>query len=243
MDCDGTLAPERMEVTPRVREAVAGLAARVPFGIVSSRDHHDIGRLAADLGLTAPQVSEGGARVFRPGDAEPLWIRSLAPGDAKAIVEFLGGGGHTFVAVDAGRRVTACADFADWEVTRVTADSLTPARAGEIAGELGGAMPGVRAEIVVRTDNGDWMVDFTHAEASKATAAAEFARLVGVPLGRTAGVGDGYNDLPLLRACGTAIAMDGAPEVLRDAADHVVPSARQDGLAEAIERLISPRIP
>ena len=243
MDCDGTLAPQRMEVTPRVRCAVSELARRVPFAIASSRDHHDIRWLAADLGLTAPQISEGGARVFRPGEAAPLWVRSLEPGDARAIVDHLEGAGHTFVAVDADRRVTESAEFTDWVVTRVTADSLTPGLARAIAGELAGAMPGVHAEIVVRTDNGDWMVDFTHALASKASAAAEFARLVGVPLSRTAGVGDGYNDIELLGACGTAIAMGQAPDALREAADHVAPSASEDGLAEAIERFISPRVP
>ena len=242
VDCDGTLAPRRMEVTPRVRRAVSELSQLVPVGIVSSRDHTDIGWLAADLGLTAPQISEGGARIFRAGRDEPLWIRSISPGDATAIVDFLEDAGHTFVAVDGGRRVTTCADFGEWAVTRITADSLIKERAEEISRTLGKAMQGVHTELVVRTDNGRWMVDFTHAEVSKASAATEFARLVDVPLPQIAGVGDSYNDRALLEACGTGIAMGQAPSELLSVADHVVPSAWDDGLAVAIEKHILPRV-
>ena len=242
VDCDGTLAPERMEVSPVVRRAVNSLAERMPVGIVSSRDHHDVGWLAADLGLTAPQISEGGARVFRVGERVPLWIRTIAADDAQSIVEFLDERGHTFSAVDGDRRVSASDDIKDWQLTRVTADSLKPQQAELIASGFCSSMAGVHTEIIVRTDNGDWMVDFTHAEATKASAAAEFARLVGVPLRQVVGVGDGYNDLSLLRACGSAVAMGHAPPSIREAADFVAPNAWQDGLAAAIDEFIAPRL-
>ena len=242
VDCDGTLAPERMEVTPAVRRAVTSLAQRMPVGIVSSRDHHDVGWLADDLGLTAPQVSEGGARVFRVGERVPLWIRTIAAGDARSIVEFLDERGHTFTAVDRDRRVSASDDIKDWLLTRVTANSLTPQQAEAIASGFGSSMAGVHTEIVVRTDNGDWMVDFTHAEATKASGAAEFARLVRVSLRQVVGVGDGYNDLSLLRACGSAVAMGHAPPSIKAAADYVAPTAWEDGLAAAIDEFIAPRL-
>lgn len=242
VDCDGTLAPRHMEVTPAVRRAVTSLASLLPVGIISSRDHTDIGWLASDLGLTAPQVSEGGARVFRVGQPAPLWIRTIGPREARSIIEFLSASGHTFTAVDGNRRVSTPAEITDWTLTRITADSLMPGQARAIASDFGRSMPAVHTEIVVRTDNGNWMVDFTHFEASKEAGAAQFARLVDVPLCQVAGVGDGYNDLGLLRACGTAIAMGNAPAEVRAAADHVAPSAAEDGLASAIAEFIEPRL-
>ena len=242
VDCDGTLAPERMEVSPVVRRAVTSLAQRMPVGIVSSRDHHDVGWLAADLGFTAPQVSEGGARVFRTGEHVPLWIRTLAADDAHSIVQFLDERGHTFSAVDGDRRISTSAEIRDWQLTRVTANSLESQQAELIASGFGGSMAGVHTEIVVRTDNGDWMVDFTHEEATKASGAAEFARWVGVPLRQVVGVGDGYNDLSLLRACGSAVAMGHAPPSIKAAADYVAPTAWEDGLAAAINEFIEPRL-
>ena len=231
VDCDGTLAPQRMEVTTRVRNAVTRLARRVPVGIVSSRDHLDVRQLAGELGFTAPQVSEGGARVFRVGLDEPLWVKVLEPRDARSIVELLEAEGHTFDAVDSNRRVSASAEISDWQLTRVTANALSPQQAAALAARVGGAVDSVHAAVIIRTDNGDWMVDFTHAAATKATAADRFARLVGVPLGQITGVGDSFNDLPLLQACGTAVAMGQAPPSVVEAADYVAPSAWEDGLA------------
>ncbi len=44
----------------------------------------------------------------------------------------------------------------------------------------------------------------------------------GVPLARVLAIGDSYNDLPLLRAAGFAVAMGSAPESLKAEADAVV---------------------
>jgi hypothetical protein len=224
VDCDGTLAPQHMEVTGRVRNAVTLLAQQVPVGIVSSRDHLDVRWLAGELGFTAPQVSEGGARVFSVGTRDPLWVKTLQPEDARSIVEFLVAEGHSFNAIDGLRRVSKSADISDWQITRLAANSLLPEQAKAIAAEIGESMRDV------------------HAEATKASGAAQFARLVGVPLSQVAGVGDSFNDLPLLQACGTAVAMGQAPQSLKEAADYVAPSAWEDGLAVAIDEFIAPRL-
>jgi HAD superfamily hydrolase (TIGR01484 family) len=242
VDCDGTLAPRDMVVTGPVRAAITQLAEQVPVGIVSSRDHLDIRWLAGELGFTAPQVSEGGARVFSVNTQEPLWVKALEPGDARSIVEFLVAEGHSFNAIDGLRRVSEAAEISDWQITRLAADSLLPEQAKAIAAEIGETMDEVHAAVIIRTDNGEWMIDFTHAEATKASGAAQFAKAVGVPLSQVVGAGDSFNDLPLLRACGTAIAMGQAPQSLKEAADYVAPSAWEDGLAVAIDEFIAPRL-
>jgi HAD superfamily hydrolase (TIGR01484 family) len=242
VDCDGTLAPRDMEVTDRVRAAVTLLAQRVPVGIVSSRDHHDIRWLAGELGFTAPQVSEGGARVFSASTQDTMWVKALEPRDARSIVDFLVAERHSFNAIDGLRRVSKLADISDWQITRLAANSLLPEQARAIAAEIGETMDNVHAAVIIRTDNGEWMVDFTHAEATKASGAAQFARAVGVPLSQIAGVGDSFNDLPLLQACGAAVAMGQAPQPLKEVADYVAPSAWQDGLAVAIDEFIAPRL-
>ena len=231
-----------MEVTARVRDAVTELAAQVPVGIVSSRDHFDIRWLAGDMGFTAPQISEGGARVFAVGADEPLWVKPLEAGDGRAIVEYLEAAGLSFGAIDGTRRVSGSGEIKDWRLTRISAYSLTPEEAKDVARRVGDATHDVHAAVIIRTDNGEWMVDFTHAEATKAAAAAQFAGLVGVPLDEIAGVGDSFNDLPLLEACGSAVAMGQAPPSLKSAANYVAPSVWEDGLATAIEKFISPRL-
>lgn len=64
------------------------------------------------------------------------------------------------------------------------------------------------------------------------------ANRLGVPLDRTMAIGDSWNDAPLLRAAGFAVAMGSAPPELREVADAVVADVRGDGVAEAIERYV-----
>lgn len=49
-------------------------------------------------------------------------------------------------------------------------------------------------------------------------------------------IGDGYNDLPMLRLAGLGVAMDNAQEILKKEADFVTLSNEQDGVAEVVER-------
>ncbi|KKS86821.1 MAG: hypothetical protein UV61_C0006G0022 [Candidatus Gottesmanbacteria bacterium GW2011_GWB1_43_11] len=52
------------------------------------------------------------------------------------------------------------------------------------------------------------------------------------------GVGDGYNDFPLLMACGLKIAMGNAVPDLKAIADFVAPGVEEDGVAVVIEKFI-----
>jgi Cof subfamily protein (haloacid dehalogenase superfamily) len=60
----------------------------------------------------------------------------------------------------------------------------------------------------------------------------------GIPIERVMAIGDSYNDLPLLRAAGFAVAMGSAPPELKAEADAVVGDVAHDGVAEAIERYV-----
>ncbi len=52
------------------------------------------------------------------------------------------------------------------------------------------------------------------------------------------GVGDSYNDFPLLMASGTKVAMGNAVEDLKAIADYIAPSVNEDGVANVIEKFI-----
>lgn len=52
------------------------------------------------------------------------------------------------------------------------------------------------------------------------------------------GVGDGENDLPLLRLCGLSVSVNNALPVLKDCSDWVMTKNRGEGVVELIDRLI-----
>ena len=75
----------------------------------------------------------------------------------------------------------------------------------------------------------------------KGTAAARLGTMLGCQTREMAGVGDSFNDLALLQACGTGIAMGNAAPEVKAVADYQAPGVEQDGLAWAIEEILMAR--
>ncbi|WP_125776156.1 HAD family hydrolase [Antribacter gilvus] len=74
----------------------------------------------------------------------------------------------------------------------------------------------------------DWL-DVTPANLSKATALEAIRLRHLIPPGRTIAVGDGPNDLDMLRWAAYSVAMGHAPAVVQAAADHVTGTIAERG--------------
>jgi hypothetical protein len=59
---------------------------------------------------------------------------------------------------------------------------------------------------------------------------------LGLEAADTYAVGDSVNDLDMIRAAGTGIAMGNASEVAKAAADYVTSDIHEDGIAHALEK-------
>lgn len=81
-------------------------------------------------------------------------------------------------------------------------------------------------------------VEIMDPNVDKGRALAAIAHDYGITMDRVMAIGDSYNDIPLLRVAGLAIAMGSAPPALRAEADAVVGAVERDGVAEAIERYV-----
>ena len=139
------------------------------------------------------------------------------------------------LACDAGRFIPDAAGITDWAVSIVMAQFATEAEATEWAGRL--TSESISASVSV-DNQGDWYLDCTKAGVDKGSGARDFARHVGVELADLLVIGDGWNDIPMFRAAGTSIAMEGAPAELLDLADHVAPGIDSDGAARAIAQYV-----
>ncbi len=83
------------------------------------------------------------------------------------------------------------------------------------------------------------MLEVLPLAASKGAGVARLLAALGVPAARAAAVGDGENDVDMLRGVGLGIAMANAVPVTRAAARHVLQASNdQDGVAEAVRRFL-----
>jgi len=83
-----------------------------------------------------------------------------------------------------------------------------------------------------------WVANVHAPGVSKASGVELLAQQRGLTLADVLAVGDGENDLPLLRRAGLGVAMGNAPEHVRAQAGAVVRGHGEDGGAEALERFV-----
>ena len=78
----------------------------------------------------------------------------------------------------------------------------------------------------------------SHPKSTKQHGIFEVAKILNIETHDIIGVGDGYNDFPLLMACGLKVAMGNAVEDLKAIADYIAPSVEDDGVADVIEKFV-----
>lgn len=80
-------------------------------------------------------------------------------------------------------------------------------------------------------------LNIVHPEVSKGAALRFFAREIGVYPTETVAIGDGMNDISMLKEAGYAVAMGDAPDEVKQVSQYVTSSVEHHGVAEAIKHL------
>ena len=81
-------------------------------------------------------------------------------------------------------------------------------------------------------------IEITSADADKGEALLALAGELGIRREEVMAMGDGSNDLGLMKAAGLSVAMGNASREIMDAADYVTLDNEHDGVAEAVRRFV-----
>ncbi len=265
-DVDGTLLDPNGEMTPRTRETLVRLQqAGVTFALATSRRWTGAIPVAQQLDFTAPLILYDGAliREFPSGDvlrAETLdrdraqmATEVLAAHEVQPIAQYCDATGEYLRVADSAKhpewtddyltrfatqiRYVGLDQLCEWDpaplrvvafgpvtVLRRAAVALAHIHAGRqllLTGSYGMAELTVFARMV-----------------SKGDALAHIAEHYSVTLRESLAIGDGLNDISMLRAAGLGVAMGHAPRRVRAVADAITASNEEDGFALALERYV-----
>ena len=88
------------------------------------------------------------------------------------------------------------------------------------------------------TSSRPFMYDISEKGVGKGDTLLRCEQILGIGKERTCVLGDYYNDMVMFPYAGIRIAMGNAPDDVKKAADHVVSSNEEDGVAEAVERYL-----
>ena len=240
LDLDGTTIPNKEDgmPSPRVTKAIHKAKKHVYVCVATSRplqfakpvfDHLDIRGLCSVNDAT---------QIYDPVKQKVIQTIYIDPNDVPKVVDtfsqhntiLLMGDGLVEHAYDLDKRqregicVLGVAHVSE-ELADTLIDQLTN-------------ISTIAVHKIFSYKKGLFWVTVTNAIATKLHAIVTISEKLYVKTEEMIGVGDGYNDYPLLSACGLKIAMGNAAPELKAIADFIAPPVEEDGVATVIEKFI-----
>ena len=259
LDLDGTVVDTHLQVSQRVIGVIAAARERgVATTIVTGRMLRAAQPFAAMLGITGPIVCYQGAGIYEAATGAVLRHKPLAHAIALQVVAYAKARGvHVQLYADDDffvEKISRFSEiyayvsgiepsvvpsleerFADLDSTKVVLVA-DPGEAAEIDVELK-ALLGKSAYV---TRSNPEFIEVLAPDVDKGDALNFVATRLGISLEETVGVGDSWNDIPMLRRAGFGVVMGSAPQAAKEAADAVVADVAHDGVAEAYDRFVMP---
>src|SRR3989304_1031705 len=237
-DIDGTLIPNKPHEVPseKVIETIKKASKIIHVGVATSRPFYHAVRIIDILDLSAPCIVGGGSQIVDPKTEKIIWEKRLSLKQVNDLLVLLTSNGHNLEIIDDKDNVLSQKKI-DYAPLQVWSPGLEPTKADEII-NLTSKIPTIAINKVPSYINGKIALVFTHIYATKQYAIFEVSKLLGIKTKEIIGIGDGYNDFPLLMACGLKVAMGNAVDDLKEIADYIAPPVEKDGVADVLSRVV-----
>ncbi|KJQ55763.1 Cof-type HAD-IIB family hydrolase [Microbacterium sp. SA39] len=260
-DLDGTLLDSSSQVSARIRAALDAARQRgIHVVPVTARQPIGLRVIAADAAFDGWALCSNGAYAVHLTDGRMLFAEELPPETIRTLAEALAASipGLLFASVrDAGETFVAQRGYA--EIADLSDHKRDPKTMGGVPLEQVLSAPSVK--FVIRhpelapaalfdtlgslgltgfeaTLSGAPFVEVMAEGVTKATGLARLCAHLEIERADVVAFGDALNDVEMLRWAGHGVAMDGAADVVQDAADETTASNDDDGVARVIERML-----
>ncbi|MBI2036108.1 HAD-IIB family hydrolase [Candidatus Microgenomates bacterium] len=239
LDIDGTLIPNKREGMPseKVTQAIAKASEYIHVGVATSRPLFIVEHIAKHLKLSGPSIINGGAQIIDIATNRVFYRQPMEKEDVLKVTN-IAKQFNLSINVDTDKQVfTAQETMPSEDVLGMWVSSLDEKTAQKLRKAIN-TISTVSAHLIPSWTSGKWVVSVSHAKATKQQAVFEIAKVLDITTNEIIGMGDGYNDFPLLMACGLKVAMGNAVSDLKEIADYIAPSVEKDGVANVINRFV-----
>jgi len=239
VDVDGTLIPNKRDGMPskKVADAISKASKRLHVGVATSRPYFMLSHIVDHLKLSGPSIILGGAQIIDTSSEKILLEQPLLKEDLSKIAKLLKTASIQFTVFDNGKDNVFSNTYKPNNPIQIWIHKLTPTQADTYITKLS-HIPTIDVYRLPSWGKGKVDIGINHASATKQHGILEIAKILKIETSNIIGVGDGYNDFPLLMACGLKIAMGNAVDDLKSIADYIAPPVEEDGVADVIEKFI-----
>jgi HAD superfamily hydrolase (TIGR01484 family) len=239
LDLDGTTICNSSDALPsdRVIDAVKKAQQKLSVCIATGRPLWRAQPVLDALHISSPVILLDGSQILEGSTKKLLYECPLRKKDISEILTILEPY-HDRLAIDEKKRsVDYSSSYKPSNVFNFLVKGLSMHEANTIIRNLS-HIETVTTHKALSWKEGKVILNISHILATKQHAIFEAAKLLEIETHEIIGVGDGYNDFPLLMACGLKIAMGNAVSELKDIADYIAPNVEEDGVAHVIEKFI-----
>lgn len=257
IDIDGTLITPDKRITSRVRNILRYVENRgIMVSLVTGRLYPTCKRYSLELGLSGPCVIYQGAMIIDHKTDKVLHELRIPRSKALEIIRYsreqnlalnLYMDQFTFYTEKPNRYSVLDAQLNEVEMQVVkdleevvTNDPLKLMFVDdpEIISKLEEKFSGLDGEIIALTSLPQFL-EIVNKNATKADALKWIADRFNIRREEVMAIGDSHNDIPMIEWAGIGVAMGNADEKVKNSADFVTLSNTEDGVAYAIELLVT----
>lgn len=245
LDVDGTLIPYDYGALPseKVIQSIKQAKEKVIPFLVTGRAYNStiqiLGQLGIDKGLV---VVNAGANVIRIENREVVYDKAIEEEESNRIIKELQKRNIVFyVKVDPFEASESYEAFAGITLKKCYMFFVMEDYEHEVIVDFLNSIsdiPNLTAHKTRHKYPDKYGINITGGEATKLHGIEIVMKEYNLKREEIIGVGDGYNDFPLLMASGLKVAMGNAIEELKEIADYVAPSVTDDGVADVVEKFI-----
>lgn len=229
--------------TSRAKQFLSNITSIECDGVVALTGAHCIDASGKDIGCSV-MASEDLAKAFRDiqeNDRPFVAISSdkvyMSHERGPEVTSYLGTGGLSLEVIPGG--VVPFPDFVSADDPVALAESMNIL---QVTGFFPSGDEDTRfMSLMPHSHTERWneeFVDIVGNGTSKALGIDTMARHFGFDASETMGVGDGANDIPMIRHATIGVAMGNASDHVKSQADYVTADVDDDGLAEAIRKFV-----
>lgn len=256
-DFDGTLIGSVQALTPAAVQAIRQfIGTGKIFSIATGRAYEGLlENICTEVGINGLVIVRGGSEIVSSQTGEVVWGKYIAPELVSKIIAQLGEYSEVMILAESGKDLFTVdgagnAEFAtgasikklsELPLGKVPKIAIPPLFTKEVIEPIYKTLVEQYPTLhIVKTTSKKGMgVDINDGGAGKHAALLEYSKLTNLDHSEILGVGDSYNDYPLLSACGVKVAMGNAPQELKDIADFVVGTQENDGIVDVINKVMS----
>lgn len=239
-DIDGTLIISKKDGIPsqKVTAAISKANKILHVGVATSRCYYFAKHIIDHLNLSGPSIFNGGGQIMNFPQKKYVLQQTMSKKDIPYLIS---------VFEKYKRSVTLCDGKSEDtpyvrgnpinKIFMIYSQGVEEKIANKIIKEIS-HIPTISIFTTHSWTKGKIDVLVQHAKSTKQHAVFEVAKLLNINTHEIIGVGDGYNDFPLLMACGLKVAMGNAVDELKEIADYIAPSVEENGVADIIEKFV-----